>query len=286
MATAAATVETPTNRGNKAACPQGTSPMACDTEKDDDLDIQSLGMEIDGDRDASAEEDHQDSVARAISSTRKELFASASSKFLSKLSGAAKAWRRITPRDTPAQDVGASRGATFATKTVFHEHSSTPTDGDKVTSKTNDCVVRIRFKLQPCVIQETLVGLLAHCLSVLQERDKPACILNRRKTLEARRVSNLPRDFTDFYDEWRLWEEDIGMFLNTIKDKGQRILQASFYFRCSGDPDALFAKTLLKMAKQSQHKGTVSIKRKPYQHLDTTQEILFFNLPFCDAVGL
>jgi hypothetical protein len=45
-------------------------------------------------------------------------------------------------------------------------------------------------------------------------------------------------------------------------------------------------KTLLKMAKQSQHKGTVSIKRKPCQYLDTTREILFFNLPFCDAVGL
>jgi hypothetical protein len=126
MATAAATVETPTNRGNKAACPQETSPMARDTEKDDNLDIQSLGMEIDGNGDASAEEDDQDSIVRAISSTRKELFASTSSKSLSKLSGAAKAWRPITPRDTPAQDVGASRGATFAAETVFHERSSTP----------------------------------------------------------------------------------------------------------------------------------------------------------------
>ncbi len=68
--------------------------------------------------------------------------------------------------------------------------------------------------------------------------------------------------------------------------KGQRTFQASFYFRCSGDLDALFAKTLFKMAKQSQHKGTVLLKRKPCQHLDTTREILFFNLPFCDAVGL
>jgi hypothetical protein len=76
------------------------------------------------------------------------------------------------------------------------------------------------------------------------------------------------------------------MFLNTIKDKGQRTFQASFYFRCSGDPDTLFAKTLLKMAKQPQHKGTISIERKPCQHLDTTRDIIFFNLPFCDAVGL
>jgi len=121
---------------------------------------------------------------------------------------------------------------------------------------------------------------------VLQEQDKSACILNRSKTLEARRVSNLLRDFTDFYDKWGLWEEDIRMFLNTIKDKGQRTFQASFYFRCSSDPDALFAKMLLKMEKQSQHKGTVSIERKPCQHLDTTRDIIFFKLPFCDAVGL
>jgi hypothetical protein len=244
--------------------------MARNTELDDNLDIQPLELEIDGNGGASAEEDDQDSIARAISSTRKELFASTSSKSLSKSSGAATAWRPINPRDTPAQDVDASKGATFAAKTVFHEHSSTPTDGDKTTSRKNDCMVRIRFKLQPCNVQETLIGLLAHCLLVLQERDKSACVLNRRKTLEARRVSDLPRDFTGFYDEWGLWEEDIRMFLNTIKDKGQRTFQASFYFRCSGDPDALFAKTLLKMAKQSQHKGTVSIERKPCQHLDTT----------------
>ena len=114
------------------------------------------------------------------------------------------------------------------------------------------------------------MGLLAHCLAVLQERDKTACILNRKKTLEVRRVSDLPRDFTDFYNDWGLWDEDIKMFLNTIKDKGQRSFTASFYFRCSGDPEALFAKTLLKIAKQTHHKGNVSIELKPCQHLDTT----------------
>ena len=198
IATAAATLGTPTDHGNKADRPQGTSPTARDTEKDDDLDIQSLELEIDSDGGASAKEDDQESIARVISITRKELFASTSSTSLSKLSGAAKAWRPINPRDTPAQDVDASRGATFAAETVFHERSSTPTDGDKTTSKTNGCVVRMRFKLQPCDVQETLIGLIAHCLSVLQERDKSACVLNRRKTLEARRVSDLPRDFTDF----------------------------------------------------------------------------------------
>jgi hypothetical protein len=267
VATAEVTAETPTGRGNKAACPQGTSPIARNAEKNNELDIESLVIEIDNEEDASAEKDDQDSITRGISSARKELFVSASG---TKSSRPNKAWQPITSKDTQTQYAGASRGATFAAETVFHERSSTPTDGDKTTLKTNDCTVRMRFKLQPCNVQETLVGLLAHCLSVLQEREKSACVLNWRKTLEARRVSDLPRDFTDFYDEWGLWEEDIRMFLNTIKDKGQRTFEASFYFRCSGNPDALFAKTQLKMAKQSQHKGTVSIERKPCQHLDTT----------------
>ena len=46
----------------------------------------------------------------------------------------------------------------------------------------------MRFKLQPCDVQETLVGLLAHCLAMLQERGKAMCIFNRKKSLKAKRV--------------------------------------------------------------------------------------------------
>jgi hypothetical protein len=60
--------------------------MARDTEPDDNLDVQSLELEIDGDGGTSADEDDQNSIARAISSTRKELFASASSKSSAKTS--------------------------------------------------------------------------------------------------------------------------------------------------------------------------------------------------------
>ena len=185
-ATVKATAGTPTDRGNKAARPQGTSPMTRDAEKDDELDVLSLEvMDIDGEEVASSEKDDQDSIARAISSARKALFASSSSK---KSSRSNKPWRPITSKDTSTQDAVASRSATFAAETVFHQRSSTPTDGDKTSPKTNECVVRMRFKLQSCDVQETLLGLLGHCLSVLQERDKSACILNRRKTLEAKRV--------------------------------------------------------------------------------------------------
>ena len=43
-ATAELTMGTPTDHGKKAARPQGTSPMARDTEKDNDLKIESLGV--------------------------------------------------------------------------------------------------------------------------------------------------------------------------------------------------------------------------------------------------
>jgi len=106
----AATVEamagTPTDRGSKAARPQGTSSMARDAEKDNELEVESLGvMEIDGEEDTSSEKDDQDSIARAISSARKELFASASG---TKSSRSNKPWRPITSKDTSMQDAVAS----------------------------------------------------------------------------------------------------------------------------------------------------------------------------------
>jgi hypothetical protein len=145
-ATVDATAGTPTDRGNKAARPQGTSPMTRDVEKDDELDVLSLEvMEIDGEEVASARKDDQDSIERAISSARKELFASASSK---KSSHSNKPWRPITSKDISTQDAVASKSATFAAETVFHQRSSTPTDGDKTSPKTNECVVRFARQWQ------------------------------------------------------------------------------------------------------------------------------------------
>ncbi len=60
----------------------------------------------------------------------------------------------------------------------------------------------------------------------------------------------------------------------------------SFYFRCQWDPVQLFEKTLLKMASQKKHKGIIAIELKPFQHLDTTRDFIFFNLPFCSDKGL
>ncbi len=99
-------------------------------------------------------------------------------------------------------------------------------------------------------------------------------------------MGELPCNFTDFNDDWGMWDEDIKMFLNTIREKGQRAFTTFFYFRSNVEPKVLFEKNLLKMAKQSKHKGTVLIEVKPCQYLDTTRDIMFFNLPYCDAVCL
>ena len=67
-ATVDATAGTPTDRGNKAARPQGTSPMTRNAEKDNELDVQSLEvMEIDGDEDAASKKGNQDSIDQVIS---------------------------------------------------------------------------------------------------------------------------------------------------------------------------------------------------------------------------
>jgi hypothetical protein len=52
------------------------------------------------------------------------------------------------------------------------------------------------------------------------------------------------------------------------------------------DPAALLEKTSLKMATQTKCKGTILVELKPCQYLDTARDIIFFNLPFCDAIGL
>jgi hypothetical protein len=100
------------------------------------------------------------------------------------------------------------------------------------------------------------------------------------------KATDFPHDFTDFYNEWGKWDEMVCAFLNTILVDKSRSFMGSFYYRCKWDPAKLFEKTLLKMASQKKYKGMITIKLKPYQHLDITRGIIFFNLPFCSNEGL
>ncbi len=40
------------------------------------------------------------------------------------------------------------------------------------------------------------------------------------------------------------------------------------------------------MASQKKYKGFIVIELKSCQHLDTSRDIIFFNIPFCSALGL
>jgi hypothetical protein len=128
--------------------------------------------------------------------------------------------------------------------------------------------------------------MMDHCLSILHERNKKACFVNKKKSLEAYKATDFPRDFTDFYNKWGIQDEMVHTFLNTIPADKLRSFTGSFYFRCKWDPAQLFEKPLLKMASQQKYKGMITIELKPCQHLDTTRGIIFFNLPFCSNKGL
>jgi hypothetical protein len=185
------------------------------------------------------------------------------------------------------------RGATFAVDTNFKEREAqvakrTPGKGTTLDDKLKECVAQIHIKILPGAedIQETVLGLMQHCLRILQERDDTACFLNAAKSLVAKKLTDFPRDFTDFHNDWRLWDEPMKSFLNTVPKGKGRSFKGWFHFRSKWEADKLFEKTLLKMAAATKIKGTFSIVVKPCQCLDTERAVIFFNVPYCSASSL
>jgi hypothetical protein len=171
------------------------------------------------------------------------------------------------------------KGASFAEGTNFaaKDAPAKKTPAKDTNTKINDCVVKIKLKILHGVndVQETVIRMMDHCFTILHECNKRACFLNKKKSLEAHKATDFPRDFTDFYDDWGKWDESVQAFLNTIPADKSRSFMGSFYFRCEWDPAQLFEKTRLKMVSQKKHKGTIAIELKPCQHLDTTRDIIF-----------
>ena len=66
-----------------------------------------------------------------------------------------------------------------------------------------EVVAQVHIKILPGDedIQETVLGLMHHCLTVLKEQDKTACFVNTTKSLTANKLTDFPKDFTDFYDD-------------------------------------------------------------------------------------
>ncbi len=244
----------------------------------------------------SGDGEDKDSIGRAISGTRKNLFkvdktcTPGGKEESGEKARKPKRWKPIPKAATTATPQGKAqtsgrKGAKFAEGTQFHEKVST--GGAKKTpgkeGKMNNCIVRIKLKLmgRHKDIPASIMGMINHSLSILQERDKKACYLNRKKSLEASKATDFPKDFTDFFDDWGIWDEHIKAFANNIPMDKSRSFSVSFNFWSKWDPAALLKKTYLKMTTQTKHKGAMMVEMKPCQCLDTTCDIIFFYLPFC-----
>jgi hypothetical protein len=129
----------------------------------------------------------------------------------------------------------------------------------------HECIIRIKLKLTNGHknVPESIMEMINHSLSILQERDKKACFLNRKKSLEAIKPMDFPKDFTDFYDDLGVWDEWLKGFANNIPTDKSRSFSASFNLRTEWDPAALLEKTSLKMATQTKCKGTILVELKP-----------------------
>ena len=85
-------------------------------------------------------------------------------------------------------DGGEKKAALFTGGGVFNKKTPTNKDDtEKKSTKNHEYIACLQFKVVhgSTGVQETLVGLLDHCLRILHEQDKTACILNKKKTLEA-----------------------------------------------------------------------------------------------------
>jgi hypothetical protein len=200
-------------------------------------------------------------------------------------------WVHVAKAGATPATAKTKRGTVFIEGTQFNNKPSKP--AKKIPGKTNSSnlftsVIRIKRKLFHGVpeVQTTIMVLLDYCLTTLQERDKYARLLSRNKKEEVFKAKDLPQDFTDFYDEWGLWDERTQAFLNTIPEGKSRLFSASFWFKCKMLPKTLFEKTFLKMAGQKKLKGPITVEMKPCQHLNTAREIIFCQVPNCDATGL
>jgi hypothetical protein len=138
--------------------------------------------------------------------------------------------------------ISSHKGATFAVGTNFKEREvptakKTPAKEVETTAMMKECIARVLVKTLAGAadIQETVMRLLGYCLVILQERNKTACFVNAAKSIEAHKLTDFLRDFTDFHDDWGKWGKPMKSFLNMMpKDKDDHS-QALFIFEACGN---------------------------------------------------
>jgi hypothetical protein len=264
----------------KFARPQGTSPLGKgDNEQDKEISIVDM-MVADASIQAKSNpstssyskcdgDSEEGSINKEIASARKLLFRMAKTPDdLTVTTTASRPWvwmlkkgEEFDKGDKPP-DMDKKRAAKFALGTNFKARLATMTarqtpGKDDSVGFTQDSVVKVRFKIFHEDVQEAVTGMLDHCLAILHKRDKSACFLNGKKTLEAHKATHFPRDITDFYHNWVKWDEPIKSFLNTIPVNKSRFA-GSFYFYSEWDPSTLFEKTLLKWQAKRSTRGPSS----------------------------
>ncbi len=84
-------------------------------------------------------------------------------------------------------------GATFAADTNFKEREMrltkmTPAKAQDGIEEIKECVAQLHIKIHAGAedIQEMVLGLMLHCLSILHEQDKTACFVNTQNPLRQR----------------------------------------------------------------------------------------------------
>ncbi len=199
-------------------------------------------------------ESKEDSLANMIASARKELLrvtppADDNNDIITLATAKSKKWvpinkaRDWTMTSSVTTTAPKCRGATFAADMNFKEKEGqptkmTPAKAQDGVEEMKECVVQICIKIHAGAedIQETALGLMHHCLTILHERDKTACFVNSAKSLDAKKLMDFPQDFTDFHDYWGKWDEPMKSFRIQCQKTRADPLQAPFTFEVCGTP--------------------------------------------------
>jgi hypothetical protein len=156
----------------------------------------------------------EDSLSNMIASAQKTLFstplaqdnndnkitmAKSRSKNWVPIKAAERTNTRTAKKTASTAPSSSCKGATFAVGTNFREQEAptakkTPAKKEETTAMMKECIAQVHVKILAGVadIQETVMGLLGHCLVILQERNKTACSVNVAKTLEAHKLTDFP----------------------------------------------------------------------------------------------
>jgi hypothetical protein len=265
---------TPYRPPSKISRPQGTSPMArvgdsvelvdMEAHKGEEEESMAKSNPRSTDDDTGGDKVEQDSFGRAIAGVKKDLFKADGLSGVSNQGVAAtsRRWKLIPKAATasaPHKDSQPSgtKGTKFADGTRFLEKVSAAKKTPGKDTKMNNCIVRIKIKLtgRHKDIPESIMEMINDSLAILHERDKKECYLNRMKFLEASKATNFPKDFTDFYDDWGVWDECIKAFANNIPANRSRSFLVSFNFRSKWDPAALLEKDISEDGHANKNQG-------------------------------